>query len=253
MNWPMQCAVTIPCLNESATIAEITASVRQHLPTVFVIDDGSQDNTAALAKNAGAEVLRHNTPLGKGAALQTGWRHARERGFTWALTMDGDGQHSADDIPAFLNCAERTGAELVVGNRMIYPRVMPWLRRRVNRWMSARISTLAGQPLPDTQCGFRLMNLETWAALPIAPAHFEIESDVLLAFAARGCWIEFVPVEVIYKNEQSKIHPLRDTIRWFRWWRDARKRNSIGSAGVPPAFQKARDGKPAGEMPALPH
>src|ERR1051325_11423405 len=105
MNWAMQCAVVIPCLNESATIADVTASVRKHLPTVFVIDDGSRDNKGALAKSAGAVVLRHDAPRGKGAALQTGWRHAREHGFAWALTMDGDGQHSPDDVPAFLNCA----------------------------------------------------------------------------------------------------------------------------------------------------
>ena len=62
------------------------------------------------------------------------------------------------------------------------------------------------------------MNLETWARLPVEAAHFEIESDVLLAFARGGCAIEFVPIEVIYKSEQSKIHPVRDTVRWVRWW-----------------------------------
>jgi hypothetical protein len=78
-------------------------------------------------------------------------------------------------------------------------------------------------PLPDSQCGFRLMNLQTWASLPVNAAHFEIESDLLLAFARSECPIEFVPIEVIYKSEQSKIHPVRDTVRWFRWWWRARQ------------------------------
>jgi glycosyltransferase involved in cell wall biosynthesis len=218
MNWTTQCAVVIPCLNEAVGIGEVVLSVKRFVPTVFVIDDGSQDSTGAAAKKAGAEVLRHELPRGKGVALQTGWAHAKKRGFRWALAMDGDGQHSAEDIPKFFESAERTGAKLIVGNRMEKPEGMPRLRRLVNRWMSERISALAGILLPDSQCGFRLMNLETWATLPVSAAHFEIESDVLLAFATRGCSIKFVPIEVIYKSEQSKIHPARDTVRWIRWW-----------------------------------
>ena len=218
MNWKTQCAAVIPCLNESARIADVIRAVRRFVPTVFVIDDGSQDGTRAVAKSAGAEVLRHEISRGKGAALQTGWAHASECGFPWVLTLDGDGQHAAEDIPKFFESAQRNGSELIVGNRMEKPEGMPRLRRFVNHWMSARISRLAGVPLPDSQCGFRLMNLETWATLPVNAAHFEIESDVLLAFATQRRAIEFVPIQVIYKNEQSKIHPIRDTVRWFRWW-----------------------------------
>ena len=218
MNWTTQCAVVIPCLNEASHIATVITSVQRHVTTVFVIDDGSRDNTAAIARKLGAEVLQHDHPRGKGAALQTGWLYAQQKGFQWALTMDGDGQHSAGDISRFFESAERTGADLIVGNRMAKPAGMPRLRFLVNRWMSERISGLAGMSLPDSQCGFRLMNLETWAKLPVNAAHFEIESDVLLAFAVHQCAIEFVPIEVIYKNEQSKIHPVRDTVRWLRWW-----------------------------------
>lgn len=222
MNWSNRCAAIIPCLNEASAVSEVIVAVRQYLPTTFVIDDGSSDETSDLAKRAGAEVLRHDAPRGKGAALQTGWESARARGFEWALALDGDGQHSPEEIPEFLSAAERTGAGLVVGNRMINPEGMPWLRRNVNRWMSKRISKLAGLPLPDSQCGFRLMNLNAWAKLPVTAAHFEIESDVLLAFAVGGYSIEFVPIQVIYKAEKSKIQPMRDTIRWARWWYRAR-------------------------------
>jgi len=160
MDWPRQCAVVIPCLNEAAAIEAVVRQVREHLPTVFVVDDGSSDTTGAAAARAGAEVLRHEQPRGKGAALHTGLKCARDRGFIWAMTLDGDGQHSPEDISVLLRCAERTEATLVIGNRMTDPRGMPWLRRQVNRWMSHRLSKLAGRPLPDTQCGFRLMKLE---------------------------------------------------------------------------------------------
>jgi glycosyltransferase involved in cell wall biosynthesis len=223
MNWSARCAIVIPCLNEEAAIADVVSAAREHLQTVIVVDDGSTDETSNKAKASGAVVLRHETPRGKGVALQTGWGHAREQGFEWALCMDGDGQHSPDDIPQFLRCADQTGAELVVGNRMSDPHQMPRLRRFVNRWMSARISKLTGRHLPDSQCGFRLMNLVTWASLSISAKRFEIESDTLLAFAKQGGRIEFVPIQVIYKTEQSKIHPVRDTVRWFRWWKKAGK------------------------------
>jgi glycosyltransferase involved in cell wall biosynthesis len=221
MNWSRHCAAVIPCLNEAATIGRLVTDVRGFVSTVLVVDDGSADGTGALAARAGAGVLRHAQPRGKGAAFQTGWRHAREHGFKWALTMDGDGQHSPADIPAFLDRAKKTSADLVVGNRMHAAEKMPRLRRFVNRWMSARISRLAEQPLPDSQCGFRLIDLGALAVVPLATAHFEIESEVLLMFARAGRKIEFVPIQVIYKSERSKIHPLRDAARWFRWWQKA--------------------------------
>jgi len=93
MDWPAQCAAVIPCLNEAAAVETLVRQVREHLPAVIVVDDGSTDATGERATRAGAEVLRHDQPEGKGAALQTGLKRARERGLTWAMTLDGDGQH----------------------------------------------------------------------------------------------------------------------------------------------------------------
>ena len=76
--------------------------------------------------------------------------------------------------------------------------------------------------MPDSQCGFRLINLEAWSKLRIRANHFEIESETLLAFIRAGYQVEFVPIRVIYKKEQSKIHPVWDTLRWFKWWIRAR-------------------------------
>jgi glycosyltransferase involved in cell wall biosynthesis len=219
------------------SIQGLVQSLRQLVPAVFVVDDGSTDQTASRAKQAGARVMRHPKPRGKGAALQNGWRQARQSGFEWALTLDGDGQHSPGDIPALFQRAESSGADLVVGNRMPEAARMPWLRRNVNRWLSQRLSALAGRRLPDSQCGFRLMKLEAWSALPIAATHFEIESEVLVAFVTAGLRVEFVPVRVIYAGERSKIHPLRDTVRWLRWYRCARvlaAEREAGSVGRNP-------------------
>lgn len=218
MNWPDNCAAVIPCFNEQRAIHSVVAGVKRYLPDVLVIDDGSSDATGEQATLGGAAVLRHPGNFGKGEALRTGWKEAFQQGFNWALCLDGDGQHAAEDIPAFFRCAEEALATLVIGNRMEAPQGMPWLRRAVNHWMSHRLSGVAGRSVPDSQCGFRLMNLKVWSGLQVQTSHFEIESEVVLAFLRAGQKVEFVPIRTIYKGEPSKIHPLRDSLRWFKWW-----------------------------------
>jgi glycosyltransferase involved in cell wall biosynthesis len=215
-DWKHHCAAVIPCFNEAAHIGTVVAGVRRHLSRVLVVDDGSTDATAEMARGAGAEVLRRSVNGGKGAALRAGWQQACERGFGWVLMLDGDGQHPADEIPRFFDGAA-DGARLVVGNRMGHCEAMPWVRRKVNRWMSKQISSLAGIAMPDSQCGFRLAHLETLLQMPLATRHFEIESEMLVAFAAAGQRIEFVPVRAVYKTGASKIRPVADACRWFRW------------------------------------
>jgi glycosyltransferase involved in cell wall biosynthesis len=223
MNWHQRCIGVIPCLNEEAAIGRVVQGARDFVDTVLVIDDGSTDGTSEAARSAGAEVIRHAVPRGKGAALVAGLTQADQRGFSWALTLDGDGQHSPGDIPEFFRAAEGGTAALIVGNRMAAAQRIPVIRRWVNRWMSRRLSRLAGRELPDTQCGFRLIRVLTWTALDLRTRHFEIESEMLMEFIRTGQEVAFVPIEVIYKSEQSKIHPLRDTLRWFRWLRSMKK------------------------------
>jgi glycosyltransferase involved in cell wall biosynthesis len=215
------CAVVFPCFNEGATIAGLVRQVRQLVPTVVVVDDGSTDDTSIRAAAGGTTLIKHAVNRGKGAALKTGLAAALKGGFEWAVTMDGDGQHKPEDLLAFMQCAERTGAQLVIGNRMHKAQAIPWLRRHVNRWMSRRISRRAGQVLADSQCGFRLVNLKAWAGLRLETDHFEFESEMLLAFVRAGHRVEFVPIQVVSKSPHSHIRPVRDTCRWLRWWRRA--------------------------------
>jgi glycosyltransferase involved in cell wall biosynthesis len=222
MDWKNACAVVVPCLNEAQAIGRLVTAVRESLPNVLVIDDGSADRTAAVAESRGASVLRHPLPGGKGAALRDGWTEALRRGFSWVLSMDGDGQHAPEDVPGFLARAGHGDVGLVCGNRMHDTREMPFVRRMTNRFMSDCLSRLAGVPLPDTQCGYRLMRLESWSQLSINTNCFEVESEVLLQFARARVGIAFIPIKVIYGNERSKIRPLRDTWRWFRWLRSVR-------------------------------
>lgn len=217
-DWTRSCAAVVACFNEGPNVSELVRNIRPHLPAVFVVDDGSTDDTAAQSSTAGATVIRIGRNRGKGSALRIGLNHARTHGFTWALTLDGDGQHASADIPNFFACAVETRAALVIGDRLSSPGDMPWLRRAVNRLMTALLSRLAGRPLADSQCGFRLINLEAWAGLPLKTDHYETESEMLVAFVRAGHRVEFVPVQVIYKSGSSKIRPVVDTWRWIRWW-----------------------------------
>ena len=218
IDWTRDCAAVIPCFNEAPTIATVVSNVQIYLTTVLVVDDGSTDDTGARSSAAGATVLRNPLNRGKGSALRIGLNHAHAQGFTWALTLDGDGQHLATDIPVFFVCAEKTSASLVVGNRLGAAQKIPPLRRAVNRLMTKLLSRLTKTPLADSQCGFRLINLAAWAKLPLTTDHFETESECLVQFLRAGHRVEFVPIHVIYHSSTSKIRPLLDAWRWLRWW-----------------------------------
>lgn len=103
---------------------------------------------------------------------------------------------------------------------------MPPLRRLVNRWMSRRLSERAGQALPDTQCGYRLLRLDLLPRLQLATRRFEIESELLLAVLLAGGRVEFVPVSALPASSPTKIQPVPDAWRWFRWWRTARAQHT---------------------------
>jgi len=210
-------AAIVPCLNEAAFIGAVVTGVRAWVDRVLVVDDGSSDATSAVARAAGAEVLRLRSRSGKGAALAAGWHQAARWGVEWVLLLDGDGQHDPADAPSFFE-AGRTGARLVIGNRMTTPATMPWLRRRTNEWVSRRLSSLGGIHLPDALCGYRLVHLGSLLELGLHSRNYEIESEMTVAFARRGHPIAFVPVRTRYGFERSKISPLRDTWRWFRWY-----------------------------------
>lgn len=214
---PLKTCVLIPAYREETHVAPVVREARDYCPDVVVIDDGSPDDTAKTAAQAGAIVLEHVHNQGKGAALQTGFDYARQHGYDLAITLDADGQHAPADIPAFRHAYELTRSPVIVGNRMGDVADMPWIRRLVNRFMSYLLSRTMGQYVPDTQCGYRLYHRSAFPNQLFDPhSHrFAAESEILLRLSLQGRKIGAVPIQTIYGNEKSKVRPVADTLRFL--------------------------------------
>ncbi|PYL60738.1 MAG: hypothetical protein DMF31_03850 [Verrucomicrobia bacterium] len=228
-----QTAAVIPAYQDEKHIGDIVRRTRERLDHILVIDDGSSDQTAHRAREAGAEVLIHDQNRGKGEAIKTGLGHWSAREVTWAILLDSDGQHLPEEIDRFIAAAaSATEPTFFIGNRMNDTARMPFVRRVVNRYMSSEISRVCGQRIPDTQCGFRMLHRQLIPELLGGAHRFEYETEVLIIASRDGYRIESVPITTVYTDQVSKIHPVRDTIRFFKlMWR---YRNTSRSGTVEP-------------------
>jgi len=211
--------VVIPAYQAEPTLRALVQAIGRLGLSVIVVDDASSDRTFLEAREAGAVVLQRAANGGKGAALRDGLAEARRRGYEWIITMDADGQHLPLDIPSFLEAGKQGGTDLMVGNRMKDPRGMPSHRRVTNWLMSGWISCIAGQRVPDTQCGFRRVSRRLLEQVPMTSERFEIDSEMIIRAGWAGFRIASVPVTCVYRREASFIHPVGDTFRFLRFLR----------------------------------
>lgn len=216
MKETVRVCVVIPTYNESRTIGGLVSEVRQKGLDVVVVDDGSKDDTARIAEDRGATLIRNPKNLGKGASLKKGFEHALSNEYNTVIMMDGDGQHDTEDLLRFIEFAEKTEAELIVGNRMHDVRMMPVIRIWTNKFMSYVISRIAKQHIPDSQCGFRLLTKSALQKVELISLNYEIESEILIKASKRRLKILFLPIKTVYQGESSKINPIKDTIRFIK-------------------------------------
>jgi glycosyltransferase involved in cell wall biosynthesis len=210
----------IPAYNEAARIGDVIARTRAHVDEVVVIDDGSVDDTAMIAEKAGAKVLRHKQNLGKGGAIATALGCFGRSDAEFAILLDADGQHDPAEINKFMETARTENADIVVGTRMNDVRDMPRVRLWTNQFTSWVTGKLARQKIPDSQCGYRLLRRTVLKDLKFSTARFETETEMLIQAARAGHKIANVPIRTIYeRGHSSHIHPVRDTIRFFRFVR----------------------------------
>ena len=209
----MKVVAVVPAFNEVGTIADVVRGAAAHVEAVLVVDDGSTDGTADAARSAGAEVLLLAGNQGKGSAVRAGLARLADSDVTHALLMDGDLQHRPDEIPRLLDAARRTGAALVVGERVFNRAAMPASRYWANVVGSWALASLLGVPLSDSQSGFRLIALDVARNLHLQGKGYEIETEMIVKMRRRRAKVVGVPVSAVYNGARSKLRPVRDTTR----------------------------------------
>lgn len=208
--------VLIPSYNESRTIGSIVRELVSIGVSVLVVDDGSIDNTGQIAMDNGAMVLGQRDNKGKGASVRQGLEYILEKtSFEWLVLMDGDGQHHPEDVPRLMERTRNNEIDLVIGNRMQQTANMPRMRYWTNRFTSWVVSGICGDTIPDTQCGFRILRIESGRQMRLTTDKYDIESEMLIQAAEGNHRIASVPIRTIYGEEVSAINPVRDTIKFF--------------------------------------
>ncbi len=208
-------AVAIPAYNAANTIGSVISQVAIFVKSenIFVVDDGSTDETELIAREKGVWVLRHTTRRGKGAALRDAVKKIVAQDYELIITLDSDLQHDPGEIPKFLSAADRF--DVVLGKRSISPVDMPFHRFLSNSLSTKLISLRTGVTVEDSQCGYRLFHSEVLEKIDSQCRHYDYESDILLKAALAGFSIGFVSIKTIYNDSKSSIRVL-DILRFIK-------------------------------------
>jgi glycosyltransferase involved in cell wall biosynthesis len=196
--------VIVPAFNEAEAVGSVVASIRRACPAlvqeIIVVDDGSSDETAAVAQAAGARVIAHKQNCGYGAALKTGIRSAETE---YVLTMDSDGQHRAEDITCLWEMAAEN--DMVVGRRMALLHSPLW--RMPGKWVLAAMANyLTRRRIPDLNSGFRLLRRDVALRyLHLCPTGFSFSTTITIALLSRGYRVTYVPIQVEHRVGRSTV------------------------------------------------
>lgn len=208
MGIKMGITVIIPALNEEISIGSMVLKAKKHVDKVIVIDDGSTDCTAEIARLAGAEVIEHARNMGKGEALKTGFIAASKNGTKIIVTIDADGQHNPDEIPKVVKPIIEENADLVIGSRYLNGNSIPLYRRIGQEILDKATNMNSGTGLSDTQSGFRAFAIHTVHNFKFKQNGFSIESEMLTDAAKAGLKVEEVDVGVRYDVDCSTENPV---------------------------------------------
>ena len=210
--------VVIPALNEALRIRGVVEDALAQCPHVIVIDDGSDDGTAGRIADLPVTVLHHDRRMGKGASLRDGFAEALRRGFKGIVTMDGDGQHAASDIPRLLDAGNRHPGHIVIGARLRKRALQPTYRRLANHFGDWGIAWGTGYQIADTQSGQRLYPAAVAALGDVPGEDFVFEAQILISAAQQlGTRCVSVPIESRYQCAGSD-EEFRAS--HFKPWRD---------------------------------
>lgn len=210
----MTVAVVVPARDEAAWIAGVLRTMPDFVQHVVVVDDGSKDETASLARAGGAVVLRHETSRGVGAAIATGYRWAlRHTNASVVAVMAGDGQMCPDDLAPLLEPIARNQADYTKGNRFAHPDVkhtMPFARRVVGQMLSAATAYAVGlETLSDSQSGYTAASRRALQSIDLDKVWpgYGYPNDLVGHLVRAGMRVQDVPIRPVYRGEASGLRP----------------------------------------------
>jgi len=195
--------VIIPTYNNQKTIVGVVEDVKKYCENIFVVNDGSTDQTEALlTSRKGFELIGYEKNKGKGYAIRQGFKRALELGFDYAITIDADGQHFADDLQFFKDKLNEEPDALIIGSRNIAADGMPSKNTFANKFSNFWFWVETGQKLPDTQSGFRLYPIKFYQKSRFFTKKYEFEVEVIVRSAWSGIKIIPVPIKVDYPEDR---------------------------------------------------
>lgn len=218
ISWPSTISVLIPAYKAADSLSRLLPSILSRVPAknICVVDDGSLDATNDVCDRFGVKCLTQPVNRGKGAALRRGFEYLTKR-FDWIITMDADGQHSADDLERFIDAIKQwPNAGIIIGARTISLSKMPAARVFSNTTTSALLTLLTGRRILDSQSGFRAYNASFVRNCTLRYDRFEMESEIILRTRQYRRTIFHVPVQTLYCSDKSHIAHFQDTLRWVR-------------------------------------
>ncbi len=195
----MKIVAVIPAYNEATTIASVLDQTRSFVDQMIVINDGSTDQTAEIAKAHGALVVSHVINRGLGAAIGTGFAIAQKLDADVAITLDADGQHDPSEIPKFIKVIEE-GADVVIGSRMLVRGEMPWYRVCANMLGNLSTFVLFGALVTDSQSGYRAFTKHALSKVEIKTNRMEVSSELVAEAKAHRLTLKEVPIKAIYTD-----------------------------------------------------
>jgi len=209
--------VLVPTYNNQGTLKSVLDGVLQYTNQVVVVNDGSTDNTSEILKSyTFLNIVSYDKNQGKGWALRQGFNRALELGFDYAITIDSDGQHFAEDLPKFLDKLEEQPGSLIIGARNMDQSSVPGKSSFGNKFSNFWFWVETGLKLPDTQSGYRLYPIHRMKEMKFITRKFEFEIEVIVRASWRGINVTSVPVKVFYAekaNRVSHFRPFKDFSR----------------------------------------
>lgn len=202
----MRVVVGIPAFDEEQTIAKVVVRSKKYADQILVVDDGSKDETALIAENLGAVVLRHEKNLGKGAAIRDCFQWARQTGADVLVTLDGDGQHDPSGLSTLVDSLQKSGADVVIGSRTSRPPGMPRFRWLGERALDLATQVRLGERVVDAQSGFRAYSRRAIENLMPSEYGMGVDSELIMRAHRAGMKIVEVPITTTYAGLKSSSH-----------------------------------------------